>query len=163
MWTRESSASARQLVCWMRLLKSSKECSRNQSGRGGDAHLSVSVSAALRVQEFTLDNAVLASFFFFPNNCRCYSIQVLVSRSVRPSSVSLGNFGSQRVTPATSPNNSIETLTAGVSHSFPNQYTAIANLSASRLSMDRVSLGCAASHTFHPISYSGALLLFIHS
>lgn len=86
----------------------------------------------------------------FTNNCHCYSIQVLVSRSVRPSSVSLGNFGSQRVTPTTSPNNSIETLTAGVSHSFPNQYTAIANLSASRLSMDRVSHSFTGSHTFHP-------------
>lgn len=97
-------------------------------------------------------NSLLIVLFWHPflNNCHCNAIQVLVSRSARPSSVSLGNFGSQRVTPTTSPNNSIETLTAGVSHSFPNQYTAIANLSASRLSMDRVSPGFTGSHTFHP-------------
>lgn len=93
----------------------------------------------------------------FPNNCDCNSIQVLVSRSVRPSSVSLGNVASQRVTPATSPNDSIETLTAGVSHHFPNQYTAIANLSASRCRMDRVSPGFTHIPT---LSYSGTPPLF---
>lgn len=35
----------------------------------------------------------------FPNNWHCYAIQVLVSRSARPSSVGLGNTGGQRVTP----------------------------------------------------------------
>lgn len=35
----------------------------------------------------------------FPNNWHCYAIQVAVSRSVRPSSVGLGNTGGQRVTP----------------------------------------------------------------